>query len=74
MILAADRLEAQLAGGLSPIYLITGDDPLLTGEALDAVRARARADGYTDRTVFHVDRYFDWHELTAASSAMSLFA
>ncbi len=74
MILAADRLEAQLAGGLSPIYLITGDDPLLTGEALDAVRARARADGYTDRTVFQVDRYFDWNELGAASSAMSLFA
>ena len=74
MNLAADRLEAHLAGGLSPIYLITGDDPLLTGEALDAVRARARSDGYTDRTVFQVDRYFDWHELSAASSAMSLFA
>jgi len=74
VILAADRLEAQLAGGLSPIYLITGDDPLLAGEAVDAVRARARADGYTDRTVFDVDRYFDWAEVAAAANAMSLFA
>ena len=74
MILAADRLEAQLAGGLSPIYLVTGDDPLLAGEAVDAVRARARADGYTDRTVFDVDRYFDWAEVAAAANAMSLFA
>ena len=74
MILAADRLEAQLAGGLSPIYLITGDDPLLAGEAVDAVRARARAEGYTDRTVLDVDRYFDWGELAAAGNAMSLFA
>jgi DNA polymerase-3 subunit delta len=74
VILAADRLEAQLAGGLSPIYLITGDDPLLAGEAVDAVRARARAEGYTDRTVFDVDRYFDWAELAAAGNAMSLFA
>jgi DNA polymerase-3 subunit delta len=72
--LAADRLEAHLAGGLSPIYLITGDDPLLMGEALDSVRARARDEGYTDRTVFHVDRYFDWNELEAAGSALSLFA
>ena len=34
MILAADRLEAQLAAGLSPLYLISGDEPLLVDEAL----------------------------------------
>jgi DNA polymerase-3 subunit delta len=72
--LAPERLEAQLAGGLSPIYLITGDDPLLTGEALDRVRARAREAGHTDRSVFEVDRYFDWAELAAAAGALSLFA
>jgi DNA polymerase-3 subunit delta len=72
--LAPERLEAQLAGGLSPIYLITGDDPLLTGEALDRVRARAREAGHTERSVFEADRYFDWAELAAAAGAMSLFA
>lgn len=74
MILAADRLEAQIAGGLSPIYLISGDEPLLTAEAADLVRARARAMDYSERTVLTVDRGFDWGELAAAGGAMSLFA
>ncbi|UCC13841.1 MAG: DNA polymerase III subunit delta [Gammaproteobacteria bacterium] len=74
MILAADRLEAQIAGGLSPIYLISGDEPLLTAEAADLVRARARAMDYSERTVLTVDRGFDWGELAAAAGAMSLFA
>src|SRR6202020_1651869 len=36
-------------------------------------RAKARANGFTDRTVFVVDRYFDWSSLLGASQSMSLF-
>ena len=74
MIVPADRLEAQIARDLSPIYLISGDDPLLAGEAADRIRARARDQGHTNRTVLGVDRSFDWVELAAAGATLSLFA
>jgi len=46
MQLRADQLGAHLdkAGGrLRPVYVIHGDDPLLTQEAGDALREAARA-------------------------------
>ena len=74
MIVAADKLGAELARALAPVYLVTGDDPLLTIEAADRIRAAARQAGFEDRTVFTVERGFDWQELAAASANMSLFA
>ncbi len=74
MRLNSDQLAAALARGLVPIYLVSGDEPLLVGEAADAVRAAARAAGYADRTVFFIDRGFAWDELRHATQALSLFA
>ncbi len=59
---------------LQPVYLITGDEPLLVEEAADAVRAAARAAGYSEREVFFANRTFNWAELADASRSMSLFA
>jgi DNA polymerase-3 subunit delta len=56
------------------MYLISGDEPLLVGEAADAVRAAARTAGYADRTVFFIDRSFSWDELRHASHSLSLFS
>ena len=56
------------------MYLISGDDPLLTGEAVDAVRARARAGGFTERDVHFMDRGGDWDAVLASVASMSLFA
>jgi DNA polymerase-3 subunit delta len=56
------------------MYLISGDEPLLVGEAADAIRAAARAAGYADRTVFFIDRSFSWDEFKHASQSLSLFA
>ena len=56
------------------MYLISGDDPLLTGEAVDAVRARARASGFTERDVHFMDRGGDWDAVLASVASMSLFA
>jgi DNA polymerase-3 subunit delta len=72
--LSADQLPAALARGLAGIYLVSGDEPLLVGEAADAVRAAARAAGYADRTVFFIDRSFAWDELRHSSRSLSLFA
>lgn len=59
---------------MSGIYLISGDEPLLVGEAADSVRASARAAGYADRRVFFIDRTFAWDELRLATHSLSLFA
>jgi DNA polymerase-3 subunit delta len=72
--LSADQLPASLAKSLAGIYLVSGDEPLLVGEAADAIRAAARAAGYADRTVFFIDRSFAWDELRHASQSLSLFA
>ncbi|MCB1876135.1 MAG: DNA polymerase III subunit delta [Chromatiales bacterium] len=74
MKLSVDRLAGQLAAGLAPIYLISGDEPLQLGECADAVRAVAREQGYTEREVFDVDAKFDWAALDAAAASLSLFA
>jgi len=72
--LRADQLASQLAGGLSPVYFIHGDETLLVGECADAVRATAREQGYSDRQVFSADSGFDWNRLSAASDSLSLFS
>ena len=54
--------------------MVSGDEPLLVGEAADAIRAAARAAGYAERQVFFIDRSFNWDELRLASQSLSLFA
>jgi DNA polymerase-3 subunit delta len=52
-----------------------GDEPLLVQEAADAIRAAARTQGYTERTVHTVSgAHFDWSEVLAAGGSLSLFA
>ncbi len=68
------QLPPALARGLAKIYLVSGDEPLLVGEAADAIRAAARAAGYADRSVFFIDRSFDWDSLRQAGQSLSLFA
>lgn len=75
MQLRPDQLDAALARGLKPVYTIHGDEPLLAQEAGDAIRAAARAAGYTERKVFTVaGAHFDWSGVLGAAQAMSLFA
>jgi DNA polymerase III subunit delta len=73
MQLRQDALEPHLAKGLAGIYTVYGDEPLLAQEACDRIRAAARAAGHTERSVYSVERGFDWSVLLGASQAMSLF-
>ncbi len=72
--ISGDNLPPQLARGLAPIYLVSGEEPLLVNEAADGIRARARADGFTERELHVIERGFDWQSLLADSRALSLFA
>jgi len=71
--LTSDSLATQLAQRLLPAYLISGDEPLLSGEAADAVRARARTAGFSEREVHFIERASDWDEVRASAGNLSLF-
>jgi DNA polymerase-3 subunit delta len=74
MKLTLDGLAGHLARDLKSAYLISGDEPLLSSEAADAIRHRARDTGYSERQVFFVERGFDWNALRGESQSLSLFA
>jgi DNA polymerase III subunit delta len=71
--LTGDSLSAHLAQRLLPAYLVSGDEPLLAGEAADAVRARARSAGFSEREVHFIERSADWDALRASAANLSLF-
>ena len=73
--ISLSQLAAHLAKGLRPLYTLHGDEALLQQEALDAIRAVARAQGYTERSSFTVaGAHFDWSAVLAAGGSLSLFA
>jgi len=75
MQLALSQLQAHLQKGLRSLYTLHGDEALLVQEAADAIRAAARQQGYTERSVHVVSgAHFDWSEVLAAGGSMSLFA
>jgi len=75
MRVKADQLDRHLKQAeLAPIYVVTGDEPLQATEVCDAIRARARTLGYTERTLLELSRDFDWVQLRQAGATLSLFA
>lgn len=75
MQLAANQLQNHLQRGLKSLYTLHGDEPLLQLEAVDAIRATARAQGFTERTSHTVaGAHFDWSEVLASGGSLSLFA
>lgn len=74
MKIPATALAQKLGAGLAGIYLVSGDDPLLVGEACDAIRGAARSQGFDERDLYVAERGFDWDDLLVSGSNMSLFA
>lgn len=74
MRISSEELPRQLAKGLAPLYVIHGEAMLLSIEAADAIRAAARAAGYTEREVFIAEQNFKWAELRNSAQSLSLFA
>lgn len=73
MLLKGEQLSGHLDRELRPLYVLHGDDPLLVLEAADAIRAKARQQGYSEREVLTVLAGFDWNQLLAAGGNLSLF-
>jgi DNA polymerase-3 subunit delta len=70
----AKQLQRHLREQLAPVYLVAGDEPLLLGEALAAIREAARRAGFEDRELHAVERGFRWDELEREADNLSLFA
>lgn len=73
MKLRPERLNQELRKSLLPIYLISGDEPLLATEAADQIRTAAREQGFSERQVFFNDN-LNWDQFLAEGQSMSLFA
>lgn len=74
MKLRPEQLDAHLREPLQPVYVLTGDEPLLLQEASDALRRAASTQGYGERERHGVERGFDWNDLLAGCQSLSLFA
>lgn len=74
MQLRPEQLDTHLQDSLAPVYLLHGDEPLIVQESADAIRARARALGFSERQVLHAESGFDWNALQEAGNSLSLFA
>ncbi|PHS27577.1 MAG: DNA polymerase III subunit delta [Methylophaga sp.] len=74
MKLRAEQLQGHVEQGLSPIYLIFGDEQMLVEEASDIIRQQVRKLGADDRQVWHVEGRFNWSEIQWQEQTMSLFA
>jgi DNA polymerase-3 subunit delta len=75
MQISAGQIANHLQRGLKSLYTLHGDEPLLQQEALDAIRACARAQGFSERSSHTVSGvHFDWSAVLAAGGSMSLFA
>lgn len=69
-----EQLAGTLSKGLSPIYLVSGDEQLLVQEACDTIRQAARKAEFSERELFHTDPGFDWGQILSAANSLSLFA
>ncbi len=78
-MIKSDAFQIHLSGlakgqqPLNPLYIFSGDEPLLMMEAVDALRSFAKTQGFTERDVMVQDRYFDWPSLLSVGQSMSLF-
>ena len=74
MNISPERLADHLAKGLSALYVVYGDEPLIAIETADSLRQAARAAGYAERNVHTVQGRYNWNAIFASSDNLSLFA
>ena len=79
MKIKPEQLNSFLQNGLQnkqlpSVFVISGDEPLLSQEATDEIRSAARQLGFNERETFHVDGRFDWNTVFNETNSLSLFA
>ncbi|MFV2060157.1 MAG: DNA polymerase III subunit delta [Gammaproteobacteria bacterium] len=69
-----NKLESHLSKTLSPIYIVSGDEPFQVQQAVKLIRDKAREQGYINREVLFVEKGFDWSDFSMSNDSLSLFA
>lgn len=67
------ELSSWNLSSLQPLYVVSGDEPLLMVEAADAVRAAANRLAYSDRSRYTLDARSDWSDVLGSTQNVSLF-
>lgn len=73
MQLHLKQLNQHLKGTLLPIYLLSGDVPLLLQESRDAIRHAGQQSGYENYQRLDVEPGFNWGTLMQHANSYSLF-
>lgn len=71
--LKVSQLASHLESNLVSVYLVSGEEPLQIEESIAQIRLKAQGYGYVERQVLHVDRSFDWSQISEQGSNLSLF-
>lgn len=74
MRIRVEHVEKELKRNLLPIYMVSGDEPLLVQEVVSQIRSACKNAGYDERNILNVDRQFDWSSLNDSANSLSLFA
>jgi DNA polymerase-3 subunit delta len=75
MRLYPEKLASHLQQTLVPVYLLSGDEPLLLQECADQIRRTAREQGCSQREIIDGGvSHFNWQDLLHSATDMSLFA
>ena len=75
MRLYPEKLAGHLQQQLLPVYLVSGDEPLLVQECCDQVRHKARETGCSEREIIDTAvPGFKWQDILHSATSMSLFA
>lgn len=69
-----ERIGEAMDRNIAPIYVVSGDEPLLVQESCDLIRFKLRENGFSERQLFHADANYDWEDVLFSGNSMSLFA
>ena len=62
MQIRSDQIQSGLKT-LTPVYFVSGDEPLQLGEVTDAIRLAAKKEGYRARSVYKLQEIQERFEL-----------
>ncbi|OIQ25978.1 DNA polymerase III subunit delta [uncultured Vibrio sp.] len=74
MRIYADKLAEQLNRQLHSVYLLFGNEPLLIQESYQAIRNKARTQGFDEHHRFTLDSSINWNDIYDCCNALSLFS
>ena len=74
MKISKDNLSSELDRKLLKFYLVSGDEYLLVQESIELIRSNAKKDGFLSREIYYQNDTFDWNDILASSSNLSLFS